>query len=56
MATDVPGSSTPIGGNEGDVVTETVADCSITVPVVPGWGLALLALLLLAAGARIPAS
>ncbi len=49
--TDIPGT---IAGTEGDVVNATVTNCSIAaVPALPLWGLALLALALLASGAAL---
>jgi hypothetical protein len=48
--TDVPGT---LGGTEGDAVSATVASCSIAVPTLPTWGLALLALVLLAGGGAL---
>ena len=51
VVTNVPGSSAPLGGTEGDVATETVGDCTLPVaPTLPVWGLTLLALALVGGG------
>ena len=51
VVTNVPASNAPVGGTEGDAATAQVGDCSIAgVPTLPVWGMALLALALVAGG------